>query len=118
MVPYFGKHSAKMFMKMKPVRFGFKLWVLAATDGYPYALQIYTGKTIGNVKQPLGFRVVESLLQPVKDLSEPGKHTVYFDNFFTSYDLMSYLLKDLKPQGRFVKIAQRELIETLFKTAS
>jgi hypothetical protein len=25
MVPYYGKHSAKIFIKMKPIRFGYKL---------------------------------------------------------------------------------------------
>ena len=29
MCPYYGKHSCKMFIRMKPIRFGFKLWVLA-----------------------------------------------------------------------------------------
>jgi DNA excision repair protein ERCC-6 len=91
MVPYFGKHSSKMFMHMKPIRIGYKLWILASPDGFPFALIIYTGKTAAVIKRPLGFRVVDSLLQPVKCLSDPSKHCVYFDNFFTSYDLVRYL---------------------------
>lgn len=44
MVPYFGRHSCKMFMKGKPIRFGFKVWCLCSSDGYlfhflPYADQ-------------------------------------------------------------------------------
>ena len=35
MVPYFGRHSAKMFIRGKPIRFGYKNWVLASSDGYP-----------------------------------------------------------------------------------
>ena len=31
MVPYFGRHSAKMFIRGKPIRFGYKKWVLATT---------------------------------------------------------------------------------------
>ena len=34
MVPYFGRHSAKMFIGGKPIRFVFKNWVLASSDGY------------------------------------------------------------------------------------
>lgn len=34
MVPYFGLHSAKMFIKGKPIRFGFKNWVMATKTGY------------------------------------------------------------------------------------
>ena len=30
MVPYTGKHSIRMFMKNKPVRFGFKQWVMGS----------------------------------------------------------------------------------------
>jgi hypothetical protein len=90
-VPYFGKHSAKMFMRMKPIRIGYKLWILAGPDGYPYAVQIYTGKAIAEVKRPLGFRVVDSLLKPVRCLSDPSKHCVYFDNFFNSYNILHYL---------------------------
>ena len=35
MVPYFGRHSAKMFIRGKPIRFDNKNWVLASSDGYP-----------------------------------------------------------------------------------
>ena len=41
MVPYFGRHSAKMFIKEKPIRFGYKIWCLCGSDGYPYHMQIY-----------------------------------------------------------------------------
>ena len=36
MVPYFGRNSAKMFIRGKPIRFGYKNWVLASSDSYPY----------------------------------------------------------------------------------
>ena len=45
MVPYYGKQSAKMFIRMKPIRFGYKLSVLAGYDGSPYSMSIYSGKT-------------------------------------------------------------------------
>ena len=35
MIPYFVRHSCKMFMKGKPVRFGFKAWCLCSSDGFP-----------------------------------------------------------------------------------
>lgn len=34
MVPYYGRHGAKQFIKGKPVRFGFKNWALASSKGY------------------------------------------------------------------------------------
>ena len=36
MVPYFGRHSAKIFIKGKPIRFGYKVWCLCGSDSYPY----------------------------------------------------------------------------------
>ncbi|KRZ65504.1 PiggyBac transposable element-derived protein 3 [Trichinella papuae] len=44
MVPYYGRHSAKMFIRGKPIHVGYKIWMLCGTDGYPYQLNIYQGK--------------------------------------------------------------------------
>ena len=83
MIPYHGHHSAKMFIKMKPIKFGFKLWMLCSADGFPYNIQIYTGKSEDT--GPLGQRVVIKLLECVTDADN---HIVYFDNFFTNHQLM------------------------------
>ena len=94
MVPYFGRHSCKMFMKGKPVRFGFKLWVLASSGGYPYRVELYTGKNTGQSDNSqteslgLGGDVVLRLLDC---LQAPQQHEVYFDNFFSSYGLITTL---------------------------
>ena len=40
MVLYYGGHSFKQFIKAKPIRFGFKLWVLANSTGIPYHIQL------------------------------------------------------------------------------
>lgn len=90
MVPYFGRHSCKMFIRGKPIRFGYKNWVLCSDDGFPFKVIPYQGKS-GN-KQPLGPRVVKDLLEVIDDNRQ---HDVYFDNFFTSVPL----LEDLKHQG-------------------
>jgi len=102
MVPYFGHHSAKMFIRSKPVRFGYKLWVLASDSGYPYNFSVYCGKDTSNSvdqskDQGLGHRVVTSLLSIV---TNPRCHEVFFDNFFTSYDLLAHLTTlDIKATG-------------------
>ena len=33
MLPYSGLHSAKQYSKGKPVKFGYKLWMLCSSDG-------------------------------------------------------------------------------------
>ena len=95
MVPYHGKHSAKMYIKSKPIRFGYKLWVLAGPDRYPYHIPMYTGKSQEANTQPLGTRVVTGLLETISTISRPQAHNVFFDKFFTSYDL----LRDLHARG-------------------
>ena len=35
MMPYYGSHSSKMFIKGKSIRFGYKMWCLCESDGYP-----------------------------------------------------------------------------------
>ena len=88
MVPYFGRHSCKMFIRRKPIRFGFKNWVLCSEDGYPFKIIPYQGKSSGAKDGPLGSRVVKELLEVVTDVR---KHDVTFDKFFTSMNLLEEL---------------------------
>lgn len=88
MIPYTGKHSAKMYMRGKPIKFGFKLWVLASSDGYPFNLKVYVGKeNMPNNREhlPLGTRVVLDLIPCI---SNAKCHTIYVDNFFNSITLL------------------------------
>ena len=43
MIPYFGRHSGKMYMRDKPVKFGYKMWILASSSGYPFEMIMYAG---------------------------------------------------------------------------
>ena len=45
MIPYRGRHSARIFCKGKPIRFGYEAWMLASSDGYVYTFDRYTGKS-------------------------------------------------------------------------
>ena len=84
MVPYYGRHSTKQFIRGKPIRFGYKIWALCGVDGYPYKLKLYQGKEVAQNSLPLGTRVVNSMMEVVTSHSDPKKHEVYIDNFFTS----------------------------------
>lgn len=91
MIKFKGRSSLKQYMPKKPVKRGYKVWMLCASTGYNLKFQIYTGKSNDGVERDLGARVVKTL---VDDLA--GKyHRVFFDNYFTSY----YLLKDLAEAG-------------------
>ena len=87
MVPYFGRHSAKMFIKAKPIRFGYKIWTLCSSDGYPFHLEIYTGRDPDRTRGPGETAIMKKL----EILETPSDHVIYFDNFFSSYDLFREL---------------------------
>ena len=91
MIKFTGRSSLKQYMPMKPVKRGIKVWVLADShNGYFSKFQVYTGKQDGVVEKGLGARVVKDLTSSLK-----GKyHHVYFDNFFTSTQLLTDLERD------------------------
>lgn len=43
MIPYYGKHYAKQYIRGKPIRFGFKNWALNSSEGFMIHFDIYTG---------------------------------------------------------------------------
>jgi hypothetical protein len=84
-----------MLIRGKPIRFGYKLRVMAGNDGFPYHLKIYTGREEVGTASPLGTRVVEHMIAAVESRTTIQNHHLFFDNFFTSYQL----LKDLADKG-------------------
>ena len=58
MVPYCRHHSTKMFIKCKPIHFGYKIWMFCSASGYLYAMKIFCGKSSEANNTPHGYRVV------------------------------------------------------------
>lgn len=90
MIPYYGRHYSKQYIKGKPIRFGFKNWALCSSTGYMYAFDIYTGKSGTTYEYGLGGHVVVGLIEQACIPSQSG-HKIVFDNYFTSYGLLSHL---------------------------
>ena len=67
--------------------------MICSDDGYLYKVIPYQGKSESNHEEPLGSRVVRELLHIISD--DVNYHDVYFDNSFTS----PQLLEDLRTQG-------------------
>ena len=91
MIKFQGRSSLKQYLPMKPIKRGFKVWVMAdSSNGYFSRFEVYTGKTGGSVEHGLGARVVKTLISELK-----GKyHHAFFDNYFTSLSLLEDLAKD------------------------
>ena len=80
-------------MKSKPIKFGFKLWSVCGHDGYPYHMERYTGKSEEKFVFGFGGDVVQKMINTVIEIDEGNlkKSEVFFDNYFTGYDLMKNL---------------------------
>jgi len=93
-----------MFIRGKPMTYCFKIWVMAGKDGYPYHLQIYTGREQNERALPLGTRVVQHMIAAADAHTTTQRHHLFFDNFFTSYQL----LKELANNGIWATGTVRE----------
>jgi hypothetical protein len=89
MIKFKGRSSLKQYLPMKPTKRGFKIWTLAdANNGYVYSFRIYKGKETIRTKA-LGERVVKDIVKELRF----SYRKVYFDNFFTTPNLLEYLYK-------------------------
>ncbi|KAJ8896026.1 hypothetical protein PR048_001367 [Dryococelus australis] len=95
MVPYYGHHSCKMFIRGKPIRFSYKVWLLCSNNGYPftYNMEIYGGKSASH-NELLGSRVVNNLLSVVENPLSP----VFIDEWM-------YVLSNCTPENAVSEVA-------------
>ena len=76
------------YMKNKPTKFGFKLWVVADPSGYTTDFDVYTGKSDDRGDKGLSHHVVVQLTEPFQF---QGYH-LFCDNFYSSPALFQDLL--------------------------
>ena len=91
MIPYFGRHGCKQFIRGKPIRFGFKAWVAAQYTGYCMQADIYQGRKVGEIRAPnmtLGESVVMKFVESLESEFPSVKFNYYFDNVFTCCNLL------------------------------
>ena len=97
----------KQYIPKKPVRRGFKVWVVADSEnGYFLDVDVYVGRPSDGVRseQGLGARVVLQLTEPYRHKN----YHVFCDNFFTSPTLFAELLQHGLYACGTVRIDRRE----------
>lgn len=101
MVPYFGRHPTKQFIRGKPIRWGYKMWVGALRLGYIVWFSPYQGNSTTIPEQykvlGLGASVVLSYADRLNEVWPQRRFHLIFDNYFTSI----HLLHELKQRGIF-----------------
>ena len=90
MIRYYGIHFAKMFMKEKLIKFGYKFWCLCSEDRYLYNFAPYLGKENEPNNEPLGIRVIKNLTSIIPK-EEASNDEIFFDNFSTSIEVLKHL---------------------------
>lgn len=65
MIKFKGRSYLKQYMPKKPIKRGYKVWVLADQTGYCWNFDIYTGKTGNDTEKNLGSKVVKMLAAPL-----------------------------------------------------
>ncbi|RWS07318.1 piggyBac transposable element-derived protein 3-like protein, partial [Leptotrombidium deliense] len=81
-------------MPLKPVRFGFKNYILASHDGLVFDFEIYQGAQTpmnSNYKSDYG-TTVATVLHLARTIPENFTHILYVDRYFTSLKLIELLL--------------------------
>lgn len=92
MIPYFGRHGLKQFIRGKPIRWGYKFWMGTNQKGYIEWFEPYQGATTVLYERykdlGLGASIVLSFAD--KLILEKGRlpFHFFFDNFFISWDLI------------------------------
>lgn len=103
MVPYFGRHGGKQFIRGKPIRWGYKFWVGALRLGYIVYFDPYQGASTTLPEKykhmGLGASVVLQYADILMKMPYQSFH-LYFDNYFTSLSLLKELkLRKIKGTG-------------------
>ena len=97
MIPYFGKHGCKMFIRGKPIKWGFKVWCGTTKEGYAIWFSPYQGRDTQLQELPMGLGA--SVILTFSDVLQTiGRENamLFFYNFFTGIPL----LEELKKRGQ------------------
>ena len=91
MIPCFGKHSTKQYIKGKLIKLGYKVWCLNTNNGYLIHCNRYSGKGECNPKLVFGGSVVTKLMWK---LPSDFKCNLTFNNLFPSLSVLEMLAEN------------------------
>ncbi|XP_057660717.1 piggyBac transposable element-derived protein 3-like [Diorhabda carinulata] len=101
MVPYYGRHGCKQFIRGKPIRYGYKLWTGCTSKGYVIWVEPYQGTEIKPCYKELGLgpSVILQYTDIINSIQSFPYH-IFCDNFFTTIPLLSEMTRrNLKITG-------------------
>nr|CAI5864299.1 unnamed protein product [Callosobruchus analis] len=103
MVPYFGRHGCKQFIRGKLIRWGYKFWVGATRTGYIVHFDPYQGSSSTLPEQYSDLGLGSAVVLQYADVLQRmpyGPFHLFFDNYFTSLSLIKELgARNMKGTG-------------------
>ncbi|CAK6983347.1 piggyBac transposable element-derived protein 3-like [Scomber scombrus] len=105
MVPFRGTLSVKQFIKGKPHPWGVKIYFLCGKSGMAYGFLMHQGTTMElsqEHRKQLGDGVVYHLSQRITE----ANHKLYFDNYFTTYNLLELLAERKIPSAGTARVSR------------
>ncbi|KAL6485882.1 hypothetical protein MHYP_G00052740 [Metynnis hypsauchen] len=91
MVPFKGKSRIKQYLPSKPRKWGYKILVLAGSDGVPHNFEVYTGKAVHPTELPDVGASGNVVLRLAEIVPKNRNFKLFFDNWFSSVPLMIVL---------------------------
>lgn len=90
-----ARHHLKQYMPAKPHKWGYKLFVLCGATGFSYNFEIYTGsenQSKSRLPNELDLGAASNTVVRLCRITPNNlNYVVYFDNYYTSLPLMSFL---------------------------
>lgn len=91
-VPFRGHLSIKQYIKGKPTPWGIKIFVLCGQSGQAYDFIIYQGSLTEIDKGLLKiFGLGATVVLKLAERIDQGGHKLFYDNYFSSYQLLQVL---------------------------
>lgn len=91
-IPFRGNLSIKQYVKGKPTPWGVKVFVLCGKSGIAYDFIIYQGASTGlNANHLATFGLGASTILHLCERIKKEGHKLYYDNYFSSYQLLQVL---------------------------
>lgn len=95
-IPFKGRSGLKQYMKTKPKKWGFKVWVQANCNGYVNCFDLYQGQSKDAIRSNFG-PIGDTVLKLCHEIHNKN-HKLFMDNLFTSLPL----IRQLKTHNIFV----------------
>lgn len=97
--PTKARSYLKMYMPLKPHKWGYKIFVLCDVSGFSYNFEVYSGLENSSDQrlpsEPILGACANVVMRLSRCIPEKNNYKLYFDNYYTTLALMVELAKKI-----------------------